>query len=211
MDVKEKVTNGFVEGLLTEVFNGLVHSGATTSPFPMHTLLLDICMCAWTTLQNYQQYRNRELWRCDADMCEITTDYAASPSPPSTTKSGISLNAGGSCVAGTGTMVSFLIPVIPEESKATTTSDVTTHSHHHMGRFIYGCDFNGVESVPSRQKVARATTTVSTSNNIGRRLLKYALMTMLVNVVSHDLLPIVLHLAEGVVQQAVDSLTVEVN
>mmetsp|Transcript_15857 Transcript_15857/g.21841 ORF Transcript_15857/g.21841 Transcript_15857/m.21841 type:complete len:351 (+) Transcript_15857:74-1126(+) len=207
MDVKEKVTNSFVEGLLTEVLNGLTQSGVMASPFPMHSLLLDLSMCVWTTLQSYQQYRNRELWSCDEDMCELMEDEITTCSP--SVASGAPVNGAGGGLAGTGAMVSFLIPVMSDTiDKSNGTIAVASHSHHHMGRFIYGSDFTGAESIRTSPspKPSISTTTLSTKN-IGRSLVQYALVTMLVNVVSHELLPMALHAAEGAVQQVMTSLT----
>jgi len=135
MDLKEKVKYGFVEGLLNEVVNGLLQSDVMASPFPMHTMLMDLSMCAWTTWQNYQLSR------------ELMTDEA---------------------------VTACSLPSVA----------------------ISGTPLNGAEGSLS------ADTKLSTEST-GRSLLQYALMTLLVNVVSHELLPMALHAAEGAVQQVI--------
>eukprot|EP00597_Dinobryon_sp_UTEXLB2267_P017829 CAMPEP_0201113082 /NCGR_PEP_ID=MMETSP0812-20130820/77633_1 /ASSEMBLY_ACC=CAM_ASM_000668 /TAXON_ID=98059 /ORGANISM="Dinobryon sp., Strain UTEXLB2267" /LENGTH=316 /DNA_ID=CAMNT_0047376549 /DNA_START=138 /DNA_END=1088 /DNA_ORIENTATION=- len=254
MDLKEKVKYGFVEGLLNEVVNGLLQSDVMASPFPMHTMLMDLSMCAWTTWQNYQLSR------------ELMTDEAVTAcSLPSVAISGTPLNgAEGSLSADTKlstestgrsllqyALMTLLVNVVSHELlpmalhaaegavegllnevvNGLLQSDVmaspfpmhtmlmdlsmcawTTWQNYQLSRELMTDEAVTACSLPSvaisgaplngAGEGLTAVTRLSTEST-GRSLLQYALMTLLVNVVSHELLPMALHAAEGAVQQLI--------
>ena len=82
-EIQNMVTNRVVESIFNEIFLAFASYYSSQSNYDLiKGLLVDASMNFWSAMQNYLRYRNGENWSCDEENCELLDfEYQQAPSP----------------------------------------------------------------------------------------------------------------------------------
>lgn len=212
--IRSKLTSAMVESLCNEVFNivsvsNLLASTAaladpTSNVLTVRGLLVDLSLTFTTALQNYLRYRNSKNWKCDEESCElmdiINLDSILLPSiDPSATHP----LDGALVMTGTlpGTVVSFLItsedastlcsPFLPLMAEVSGhPSWLSMEAHSPAPTAAAGGLWEAKQTPPSPPPPSQSLSVIG----------RYCMVSLLVNLFSHQLMPMLLQFVENSIQ-----------
>lgn len=229
-DMKSKVATDIFETVFSELYRGLTDMivspnlpvqpsplsmqtliGEMSSPAALKTVLVDFSMCALSLLQNYHRFKDSQHWHCDETSCALDEEVNESENDE---KTGTQSRPGG---LATGTVVSFLVdvpPPLPEvsllrEGDAAAPLPPPEEEIRSMskprGGVIFVSDFNISSPVRGSARASRGAGVDRLPRPRGQKemlqaLLRYFLISLLVNTVSHEVLPAAMHLLEALAQ-----------
>ena len=206
----------------------LLASTSLTDPnfIAVRGVLVDLSMSVCASLQNYLRYKDRGNWKCDGDSCELM-DVSSSLDSINLEGALTSLHNDGDfadhiCEALameriiSGTVISFLIPLDDTSSSAAASPFLPSISDQQPSFIMEDTQLttaklqqqpsaetgrSGVSSRPPAlaahdAAVAQISSPHQSLSAIGR----YCMVSLLVNLFSHQLMPMMLHYIENSVQ-----------